>query len=116
VAFKTSYFILERCVLFLEIAHPLAEPGNLADQLLDKLAKVVVREAFDTGGQHKKYESHPAPDVNREKILSRHPFGTDYPSGVQQTDSKTKFQTRHESYDVVMQLAATKPGSEMLSI
>ncbi|MGI9504918.1 MAG: hypothetical protein ACR2RE_17875, partial [Geminicoccaceae bacterium] len=28
----------------------------------------------------------PAPDVNREKILTRHPFGTDYPPGEKLDD------------------------------
>ena len=78
MAFKTSYFILERCVLFLEIAHPLAEPGNLAHQLFDKLAKVVVRKVFGRGRQHIKYESHPAPNVNREKVLICPGYSPDY--------------------------------------
>ncbi|MGI9503486.1 MAG: hypothetical protein ACR2RE_10585, partial [Geminicoccaceae bacterium] len=41
--------------------------------------KLVFREIFETGRRHKKYESRPLQNVNREKILIRHPFGTDYP-------------------------------------
>ena len=51
---------------------------NLGKQLLDKSDKLVFRVIFETGRQHKKYESHSAPDVNREKILICHPFGTNY--------------------------------------
>ena len=76
---------LEVCILFpkssiLRVSrqHALMKGRNLNKQLLDKPDKLVIREIFEAGRQHKKYESHPAPDVNREKILRRHPFGTDY--------------------------------------
>ena len=67
--FEPGGLILQRCVLFLKTAHPLTEPDNFADQLFDKLAKIVTREVFGGGRQHKNYEPHPAPFVNREKIL-----------------------------------------------
>ena len=69
--------VFQRGVLFLEFANPFTKPGHFANQLFDKPAKLLICKLSELGRYHKQYESHPLPDVNREKILSRPGFCPD---------------------------------------
>ena len=77
---ETSIVFPKSGVLRLKNGYALTKGRNLGKQLLDKPDKLVFREIFETGRRHRKYESRPLQNGNREKILIRHPFGTDYTS------------------------------------
>ena len=81
-AFEPGDFILKRSVLSLKITHMLTKPTDLANQLFDKLAKIIVCEVVGRGRQHAQYESYPAPKGNREKILICPGSSLDYNVGT----------------------------------
>lgn len=52
--------------------------ANSGHKLLDDIEKLFLRRVFEAGRQHRKHESHPVSDANRENILKYHPFRADY--------------------------------------